>query len=121
MIAGPGEISGDAGSRDGRLDVLLDTGVYKLRSFGAKDAKGEAELTIAPFHPAAAASRDLLRGGEMAGDLADLQQRSFWVIVDKSQRLSVEAVGRAVQDLRAWRNGSELSELKPGIATIPGS
>ena len=118
MIAGPGEISGDAGSRDGRLDVLLDTGVYKLRSFGAKDAKGEAELTIAPFRPAAAASRDLLRGGEMAGDLADIQQRSFWVIVDKSQRLSVEAVGRAVQDLRAWRNGIELSELKPGIATI---
>src|SRR5215470_4659408 len=38
MITGPGDVAGEPGGRDGRLDVLLDKGVYKLRTFGAKGA-----------------------------------------------------------------------------------
>ena len=38
MIAGPGDIEGEAGVRDGRLDVLVDQGAYKIRSFGAPKA-----------------------------------------------------------------------------------
>jgi hypothetical protein len=39
MITGPGNVAGEPGGRDGRLDVLLDKGVYKLRSFGAAGAQ----------------------------------------------------------------------------------
>ncbi|HMA71433.1 MAG TPA: hypothetical protein VKP67_08095, partial [Xanthobacteraceae bacterium] len=34
MIAGPGELAGEAGVRDGRVDVLLDKGIYKIRTVG---------------------------------------------------------------------------------------
>jgi uncharacterized protein len=118
MIAGPGDISGDAGSRDGRLDVLLDTGTYKIRGFGTKGATGQAALSVAPFQAVQVASRDLLRGGQASGEIRDLQQRSFWVLVDASQQLTVEAAGRSLQDLRAWRNGIDLADLTPNIAVV---
>ncbi len=118
MIAGPGDIFGDAGTRDGRADLLLDKGVYKLRTFGAKGAAGVASLTTEPFREAAPAAREFMQGGQTSAELADLQQRSYWVVVDAAHPLAVEAAGRSLQDLRAWRNGAELSELRPSIATI---
>ncbi|SDR59926.1 Protein of unknown function [Rhizobiales bacterium GAS113] len=118
MIAGPGDIEGEAGLRDGRLDVLVDKGTYKLRSFGAVRAQGSAHLTVQPFRAAAAANASLLRGGQFSGDLADLQQRSFWLIVDMSGRVFVEAAGRALHDLRLWRNGTDLAALNPSLVSI---
>src|SRR5262245_41285330 len=118
MITGPGDVAGEPGGRDGRLDVLLDRGVYKLRSFGAKGAAGEAKIVVEPFRNAAPASADLLQGGEASSELADLQQRSYWTMVGSSGRVSVEAVGRALQDLRLWRNGIELAALTPALASI---
>src|SRR5581483_2678981 len=38
MATGPGDIAGAAGVRDGRIDVLLDKGTYKIRTTGAADA-----------------------------------------------------------------------------------
>jgi uncharacterized protein len=116
MIAGPGETLGEAGQRDGRLDLLLDKGVYKLKTFGAKDAKGEAELSVTPFAELEASNAQLGDGHSAA--LGDLQQRSYWVAVGKDGRLAVEAVGRALQDLRAWRNGRDMADLAPSAATV---
>src|SRR5262249_2730204 len=118
MIAGPGDVVGEPGVRDGRLDVLLDKGVYKLRSFGIKGAAGEAKIIVEPFHNAAPASIDLLQGGQVSGELTDLQQRSYWTMVGNSGRVSVEAVGRALQDLRLWRAGVDLVALTPALASI---
>lgn len=118
MITGPGAIVGEAGARDGRLDVLLDRGVYKLRSFGAHGAAGSAALVVEPFRNLAPAGLGLLHGGRYSGELAELQQMSFWVVVDKSGFISVEAVGRALQDLKLWRDGTELSALEPKLASI---
>src|SRR5262249_19001861 len=105
MITGPGDVAGGTTGRHGRLDALLDRGVYKLRSFGAKGAAGEAQIVVEPFRNAAPVSADLLQGGEASSELADLQQRSYWTMVGRSGRVSIEAVGRALQDLRLWRNG----------------
>jgi uncharacterized protein len=118
MITGPGDVAGEPGVRDGRLDVLLDKGVYKLRSFGAKGATGEAQIVVEPFRNAVPASAELLHSGEFSGELADLQQRSYWTIVGRNSRVSVEAVGRALQDLRLWRNGVELAALTPTLASL---
>ena len=118
MIAGPGDIEGEAGVRDGRLDVLVDQGAYKVRSFGAPKAHGDARLTVSPFLAAAPASSSLLRGGQFDGGLADLQQRSFWIIVDKPGNVFVEAAGRALRDLRLWRNGADLVALNPSMVSI---
>ncbi|WPP05673.1 hypothetical protein [Methylocella tundrae] len=118
MMTGPGEIAGEQGVRDGRLDVLLDRGVYRLRSLGAKGAIGEAKLAVLPFHSAGVAKADLLRGGEDSAELGDLAQRSYWIVVSPGEKVSVEAVGRALGDLRLWRNGTDLVDLKPAIATV---
>jgi hypothetical protein len=118
MMTGPGEVSGKAGVRDGRLDLLLDRGVYKLHSLGAAGAIGEAKLSVTPFRSVGAGQGDVLRGGEATGELGDLEQRSFWIIVSPGAGASVEATGRALRDLRLWRNGADLVDLKPGVGTL---
>jgi uncharacterized protein len=118
MIAGPGEIAGDAGTRDGRLDLLLDKGVYKLRVSGAKNANGDATLSVLPFRLAQAASASLLRGGHADTTLGDLDQRSWWVLVGTDKTLSVDATGRALRDLRAWRDGTDLVDMTPAAASV---
>lgn len=112
MIAGPIGAGGEAGARDGRIDALLDKGVYKIRSFGAKDAPGAAKLSATPFRevPGTAAL-----GEGAAAELGDFEQRSYSLAVGKSGRVSVEAIGRALGDLRLWRDGSELAGLAPAF------
>ncbi|MGE3536122.1 MAG: lysozyme inhibitor LprI family protein [Candidatus Tectimicrobiota bacterium] len=118
MVTGPGEMAGEAGVRDGRLDVLLDIGVYKLRSFGASGAPGHARMTVAPYRQAAPVSTALLQGGESSSELGDGQQLAYWILVESGARVAVEAVGRALQDLRLWRNGVELAGLTPLLSVI---
>ncbi len=118
MMMGPGEVSGKAGVRDGRLDVLLDRGVYRLHSLGAAGATGDAKLSVTPFRGVGAGQGDVLRGGEASGELGDLEQRSYWIVVSTGAGASVEATGRALRDLRLWRNGADLVDLKPGVATL---
>src|SRR3954454_23567821 len=64
MATGPGDVSGAAGTRDGRIDVLLDRGTYKLRSAGAAGATGQAELSVLPFREVDRASAAIVRGGQ---------------------------------------------------------
>ena len=109
MISGPGEMAGDPGTRDGRLDVLLDKGVYKIKTSGAEKASGTAKLAVSAFREVAAAIPRLDKGFE--GSLGDLEQRSFAIVVGKGGRVGVEAMGRSLQDLRLWRDGSELANL----------
>jgi hypothetical protein len=121
MLAGPGDVAGEGGVRDGRIDALLDKGIYKIRTFGAAGATGDARLTVMPSHEAGSASAELLRGGEIATGLDDLGQRSFWILVDRSGSIFVEAAGRALADLRLWRpwrNGADLVDLAPALSTV---
>jgi uncharacterized protein len=119
MIAGPQARMGEPGVRDGRIDALLDKGVYKIRTFGAKGAAGAARLTVTPFREAAAPAG---LGEEFSGELGDLQQRSHVIVVGKEGKAAVEAVGRALADLRLWRNGTELVELMPELTSVePGA
>ena len=118
MITGPGEVVGQAGARDGRMDLLLDKGTYKIRTFGIDQAKGDARLSVRAFREVGPLSNALLRGGAVSTELKDLNQRSYWILVDKSGSLFVEAAGRALADLRLWRNGTDLVELDPVMTTI---
>jgi hypothetical protein len=108
MLTGPADESGAPGAADGRLDVLLDTGTYKLRTQGAENAQGDTRLTVTPF--AEAAPPAILRSGEtLSAELADTQQRAFWFVVDKQRPVRVEAAGRALRDLRLWRKAATSS------------
>ncbi|WP_457796006.1 hypothetical protein [Methylocystis sp. S23] len=123
MIAGPLDSSGAAGLRDGRIDALLDKGVYKLRIGAVKDAKGKAGVSVEPFAEVEAARTLLAPGAIQSGELGDLQQRSFALEVRNDNPVYLEAVGRALQDLRVWQADGALVELpfeRTTIETKPG-
>jgi hypothetical protein len=117
MLAGPSDVAGSAGSQDGRLDQLLDVGAYKLRLFSAKAAHGDVALTLAPFHDAAPPTALPPPGRLLTATLGDGEQRAFWLTVPKPadgvENVRIEAAGRALADLRLWRNGRELVDLPP--------
>lgn len=123
MIAGPLDSSGAAGLRDGRIDALLDKGVYKLRIGAVKDAKGKASVSVEPFAEVEAARAPLAPDAVQRGELGDLQQRSFTLDVRNDNPVYLEAVGRALQDLRVWQADGALVDLpfeRTTIETRPG-
>lgn len=133
MIAGPGDRMGAAGVSDGRIDALLDKGTYKIRVFGAKGAAGDVKLTAQAYQELEQPDAALTSATPIHADLSDLQQRSYWIDIRDAGRVDIEAVGRSLQDLRLWRNGTDIAalspkmsifELKPGLpmtrATLTG-
>ncbi|MGJ0454200.1 MAG: hypothetical protein ACR65T_13380 [Methylocystis sp.] len=123
MIAGPLDSSGAPGLRDGRIDALLDKGVYKLRVFGVKGASGKAALSAQAFVEASPSKPTLAPGRIQSGELGDLQQRSYSFDVGAEGRVRLEAIGRALSDLRVWRSDGELVDLafeQETVETKPG-
>ena len=117
MLTGPSDTVGQAGQTDGRLDVLLDAGTYKMRAFGAPQVTGEVDLSVTAFSDAAAAAGAPVRG-RFNSELSDFQQRRFWLTVPPGDPLRLEAAGRSLADLRLWWNGADLVALTPVVRTI---
>ncbi len=123
MIAGPLDSSGAAGLRDGRIDALLDKGVYKLRIGAVKGATGKASVSVEPFAEVETARPELTQNAIARGGLGDLQQRSYTLEVKSAAPVHLEAVGRALQDLRLWDADGALVDLpfeRTIIETNPG-
>ncbi|MBX5199324.1 DUF1311 domain-containing protein [Rhizobium sp. NZLR10] len=116
MIAGPGDRMGAAGVSDGRIDALLDKGTYKIRVFGAKGAAGDVRLTAQAYQELEQPDAALTSLTPIHADLSDLQQRSYWIDIPDSGRVDIEAVGRSLQDLRLWRNGTDIAALSPKMS-----
>ncbi len=118
-LAGPGEIAGVAGERDGRLDLLLDRGTYRLATFGAERAAGAARLEIRPFVEVSAPQPALLvEGKPLSSTLQDFEQRSWWLQIDKARRVILEVAGRNLSDLRLFRDGGWLIDAAPARETL---
>ena len=115
MLTGPSALAGIAGAQDGRLDPLLDVGTYKLRVFSAAGATGQVTLAVTPFHDAAPAAALSRPGHPLATTLNDGEQRGFWLLVPPGAgpNIRIEAAGRALGDLRLWRDGRDLTALEP--------
>jgi len=118
-LAGPGEIAGSAGERDGRLDVLLDRGTYRLVTLGAELAAGEVSLEVRPFIEVSAPQPPLLvEGKPVSSSLQDFEQRSWRLQIDKARRVIVEVAGRNLTDLRLFRDGGWLIDAVPSRETL---
>ncbi|BDV37470.1 hypothetical protein [Methylocystis bryophila] len=123
MIEGPLDAAGAPGGRDGRIDAILDQGVYKLRVSGAKGASGAARLSAEPFQELNERRLPLAPETIQSAELTDLQQRSYAIEVGPEGRIYVEAIGRSLADLRLWRENGELLDLafeKRGAEPKPG-
>ncbi len=113
-MAGPGPIDGAPGVSDGRVDAFLDRGHYKIRLHADEQGTGEASIAVRGF--------DELNGPDIPRlpeikridtDLADYQQRSYWLEITSRQVVAIEAAGRNLADMRLWRDGTWLIDAVP--------
>jgi hypothetical protein len=127
-MAGPYKYAGTAGRKDGRIDLLLDTGTYKIRLKSHRNGSGKAELNVFPFKYVDPVPRvenlPFIPDLELlTGSLRDLQQKAFWIHIKKRQVLRLELLGRNLRDARLWRDGTWLEEVQPKMTTyepVPG-
>lgn len=113
-MAGPGPQAGTTGTEDGRLDLFLDRGEYKIVALGHEKASGSAKLEVHPFAELHAPQPPLLvELKPVAETLRDFQQASYWLQVDEARVVAIEAAGRNLADLRLWRDGAWLHEALP--------
>ena len=118
-MAGAGEVAGAAGERDGRLDLFLDRGELRVVTRGAKLATGEAKLSVRRFAERAGAPAERLVDGKLLStELADLEERGWWIELPKRRRVTLEAAGRNLADLRLWQHGNWLVDATPETSEI---
>jgi uncharacterized protein YecT (DUF1311 family) len=118
VMTGPSDVAGAPGSQDGRIDALLDAGTYKVRVMSAKGATGAVALTVTPFRDAAPPAALPQPGFPLAATLQDGEQRAFWLLVPPDGAVRIEAAGRALADLRLWRDGRDLAALAPAALRV---
>ncbi len=110
---------GDPGQRNGRIDLFLDIGPYKLAVQGAKKATGTSTVSAIPFtYPAGFKPAWLLPLRENRFSLNDLEQASFWFELPADTTVYIEAVGRNLAELALWRDGEWLvpTDNRPFVA-----
>ncbi len=113
-MAGPGATSGAVGEKDGRLDLLLDRGEYKLVTVGYQKARGQVQLAARPFaEKNGPRPPQLVELKPVDASLGDFEQRSYWIDVKERRTLELEAAGRNLADLRLWKDGAWLVEAEP--------
>lgn len=117
-MAGPGTISGAAGERDGRLDVFLERGDYKVVTHGHAKASGTVHLAARSFLEKNAPQPPLLVDLKLIEtELKDFEQTSHWIEITDRRRVVLEAGGRSLADLRIWKDGAWLVDAAPAVTT----
>ncbi len=95
---------GVAGEVNGRIDEYLDVGPYKV--FAHADFEGKSKATVLAY-----GYKELNKPEYMTKDksyetvLNDLQQRSYWIYLEKDTTFFIEAVGRSLSDIQIWKDG----------------
>ena len=119
-MAGQIGAAGTAGVNDGRLDLMLDRGDYKVRLLSHPKGDGILSLKVLPFHEVKPVSdpadHPLLK--ELALEnvrLADLEQQSFWIELKERRMLNIEIQGRALAECRLWKDGVLWEDLRPTV------
>ncbi len=118
-MAGPGETAGRPGEQDGRLDVFLERGEYRVLTEGHPRAKGEVLLRVRGFAERSTPQPLMLVETKLVSStLDDFEQRSYWLVVKERRRVVLEAAGRNLADLRLWRDGQWLVDAYPAAERV---
>jgi hypothetical protein len=116
-MAGPGAVRGTPGEQDGRLDLFLDRGEYRLVTHGHEKGSGEVALAVHGFTELAGAEfPQLVEHKPVTTTLDDLKQHSYWLHLTQRRQVVLEAAGRNLADLRLWRDGSWLVDAEPKVS-----
>jgi len=114
-MSGPGPTAGQPGGADGRLDLLLDAGTYKVVTTSSERGQGELALSAKGFVELNPKAPLLLEERAVEGRLEDFQQTSYWLRIDQRRTVYLEAVGRDLADLRLWLEGNWLLDDQPEV------
>ena len=125
--------------RDGRLDLFLEAGEYKVFTEGPRDAEGNVRLEVTKFAPfdssgegGRAGGKDkfgyLAPFGQVSARLVDKEARGWWIFVPRDTLVYIEAMGRRISGLAIFRerliasaggDGSSYDFLNTGVSGKP--
>jgi len=100
--------------RDGRLDLFLEAGEYKIFTEGPRNAEGNVRLEVtkfAPFDSGGEGGRVGGKGmfgylapfGQVSTRLVDKEARGWWIFVPRDTVVYIEAMGRRLSSLAIFR------------------
>lgn len=113
-MTGPGLIAGQAGEKDGRLDLFLEQGEYKLVTLSQDKGSGQVALSASAFREQNAEPAPRLVEFRLeSSSLKDFERRSYWLEVETRRTVAIEAAGRSLSDLRLWKDGNWLVDATP--------
>jgi hypothetical protein len=115
--------TGEAGRENGRLDLFLDRGQYKIAVRSAAKGSGKAKVLARSFREqrgdgGLATVPRLVETRVLEESLDDLEQVSYWLEIGERRGVRLEAAGRNLADLRLWREGSWLEGTQPHCEAI---
>jgi hypothetical protein len=117
-MSGAGPIVGIPGKQDGRLDLFLDRGTYKILTHASRQGTGKAKLSAHTFLELNGTRPPrLVEERVERTKLGDFEQRSYWLEIKEQRTVAIEAAGRHLADLRLWRDGVWLLEAVPEMST----
>lgn len=114
-MAGAGPIIGETGKQDGRLDLFLDRGEYKILTHASGKGSGQAKLGAHAFRELHDRPPMLIEQRLERATLGDFEQRSYWLEIREKRTVALEAAGRHLADLRLWRDGTWLVDVSPQL------
>jgi len=99
--------AGRTGFEDGRIDILLDAGEYRVEVKTLREEE-TAALSVTEFSPRPADPALLSEsepGTLHSQVLEDYQSLSFWVTLEEEEPLILEALGRCLHEMVIWKDG----------------
>ncbi len=108
-MSGPQPARGELGRVDGRLDLILDAGTYKIQLEGPSEARGQVNLHARAFELPAGEPQPLEDLVLADTQLDDFQQRQYWIVLDQPETLRLELLGRNLADAKLWLAGMWLT------------
>jgi hypothetical protein len=118
-MAGSLGSDGAAGERDGRLDLFLERGEYRVVTASHAMASGSVALEARAFEERNAATPPrLVELKPLAASLGDFEQLSYWLEVAEARTVALEAAGRCLSELRLWRDGQWLVDAAPELQLV---
>jgi hypothetical protein len=99
--------SGTIGEKDGRIDILLDIGEFKVKTSSPQKGKGTLAVSVYPFKGADGSSFPELPLQKLDWtECKDLEQVSWWIHVPSDTLVFLEIQGRQIADVALWLNGT---------------
>jgi hypothetical protein len=110
---------GEAGQRNGRIDVFLEIGEYEIIVNGDAKATLTSKITSLPYVnvPGYTASW-LIPRRENQLSLDDMQQACFWFDLSTDSTVYIEASGRNLAELKIWQNGEWVRDANKRLFTV---